>query len=284
MSGEKTYLHGYDSVERERLIHQAATLEPFLHRNIRFDAGHAVLEIGCGVGAQLALLASKHPRTRFWGVDISDENIAAARHHLREQIDSGQVSVTIGDGNHLPFSDEFFDGVVVFFVLEHIPEPLPVIQEAHRVLKRGGVLFCTEVINSNVIASPGSGVLMDYWGKFNAYQREIGGDPDIGIKLGGLLHRAGFRQIELSDASVILDERTQDPKARQAIVDNWISTFLSVADRLMARGLVNAGVERVVRQEFTRYLDDSRSVFVYAAKQARGRKGRSDTKGDPCCT
>ncbi len=284
MSTEQAYVHGYGETEHDRLIHQAVTLEPFLHRNVAFDPGSSVLEIGCGVGAQLRLLASRHPRTRFWGVDISLACIAAARRHLAKQIDSGQVSVSHGDGRSLPFPDAMFDSVVIFFVLEHVPEPLAVIHEAHRLLKPGGVFFCTEVVNSNVIASPGSELLMDYWSSFNAYQRELGGDPDIGIKLGGLLHRAGFRQVELGDASVMLDERTRDPDVRKAIVDNWISVFLSADERLVACGLVRADDGQALRREFARYLRDVQSVFVYAAVQARGLKIPRGDKEESCCT
>src|SRR5262245_55130299 len=99
VSPESGYVHGYSSAERDRLIHQAATLEPFLHRNLAFNAGSNVLEIGCGVGAQLHVLASRHPRCRFWGVDIAEEHVAAARRHLRDEIASGRVWVATGDGS-----------------------------------------------------------------------------------------------------------------------------------------------------------------------------------------
>ncbi len=284
MSSDALYIHGHGSDEQDRLIRQAATLEPFLHRNLRFDSGSRVLEIGCGVGAQLRIMASRHPRARFWGVDVSDERIAGARLHLKSQIASGQVSVTKGDGNQLPFPGGMFDSVVIFFVLEHVAEPVRVIHEAHRVLRTGGILVVTEVVNSSLLACPESERIADYWKIFNRYQRDLGGDPDVGIKLGGLLLRAGFRDIELNDASVILDERTQDAATRKAIVDNWLSVFLSASARLIAGGLVDGRIDDVLRAEFTHYLHDRQSVFAYPARQARGRKGRSDDTEERCCT
>jgi SAM-dependent methyltransferase len=47
----------------------------------------------------------------------------------------------VGDGHHLPFLDNSFDGVVIEVVLEHIREPEKVISEIHRVLKRDGYVY-----------------------------------------------------------------------------------------------------------------------------------------------
>lgn len=47
----------------------------------------------------------------------------------------------VGDGHHLPFSDNSFDGVVIEVVLEHIREPEKVIYEIHRVLKKNGYVY-----------------------------------------------------------------------------------------------------------------------------------------------
>jgi len=46
-----------------------------------------------------------------------------------------------GFGEALPFKDEAFDFVVICAVLEHVPEPRVVINEIHRVLRKGGRLY-----------------------------------------------------------------------------------------------------------------------------------------------
>ncbi len=47
----------------------------------------------------------------------------------------------VGDGHHLPFLDNSFDGVIIEVVLEHIKDPEKVISEIYRVLKRDGYIY-----------------------------------------------------------------------------------------------------------------------------------------------
>lgn len=47
----------------------------------------------------------------------------------------------IADAHQIPFADESVDGVVVQAVLEHVLEPTQVVEEIHRVLKPGGLVY-----------------------------------------------------------------------------------------------------------------------------------------------
>ena len=44
----------------------------------------------------------------------------------------------LGDAQWAPFRGERLDGVVMKFVLEHVSDPIRVVSEVHRVLKKGG--------------------------------------------------------------------------------------------------------------------------------------------------
>jgi cyclopropane fatty-acyl-phospholipid synthase-like methyltransferase len=65
------YVHGYATPEQERLIAQA---EHWRHRLIcdgtELQPGTRLLEVGCGVGAVLAVLGQAYPGLRLSGVDI----------------------------------------------------------------------------------------------------------------------------------------------------------------------------------------------------------------------
>lgn len=83
-----------------------------------------LLDIGCGGLPYRDLF--KHVE-RYIGLDVPPD---------------GQVNV-YGDGMALPFRRAVFDTVLCNEVLEHVPEPFMLLEEAARVLKPGGVLLLT---------------------------------------------------------------------------------------------------------------------------------------------
>jgi SAM-dependent methyltransferase len=88
-----------------------------------------VLDIGCGEGAlRAALPAGLGARTV--GVDASATMLAA---HPRPVVQA--------DAAALPFVAGGFGAAVAVNVLDHLPEPVLAIAEAHRVLAAGGCFF-----------------------------------------------------------------------------------------------------------------------------------------------
>ena len=53
---------------------------------------------------------------------------------------SGYVDI-ICDAHYLPLKDEYYDGVWIQAVLEHVVEPIVVVEEIHRVLKHEGIVY-----------------------------------------------------------------------------------------------------------------------------------------------
>ncbi|TWW09551.1 hypothetical protein E3A20_13180, partial [Planctomyces bekefii] len=142
------YVHGFDAAEQDRLVSQSRFLAPWIFRNIDFKAAHSILEIGCGVGAQLKILSEIYPQARLSGVDISEQQLRRAREILAPEIAQGRVELKLAAGDRLPYSDQSQDGVFVCWVLEHVQNPVLILKEARRVLKPGGRLWITEVFNS----------------------------------------------------------------------------------------------------------------------------------------
>ena len=98
------YVHGYETPEQQRLVEQA---EHWRHRLIRagtqLEPGTRLLEIGCGVGAVLAVLGQEFPGVRLTGVDIEPQQLAFARGHLER---SGvEATLVEADAAALPFED-----------------------------------------------------------------------------------------------------------------------------------------------------------------------------------
>ena len=54
---------------------------------------------------------------------------------------ASQHTTLVADAHRLPFEDGAFDGVWVQAVLEHVLEPATIVDEIHRVLRRGGLVY-----------------------------------------------------------------------------------------------------------------------------------------------
>ncbi len=109
------------------------------------DKDVRILDVGCGAGFLANALALEGYRVT--GLDISESSLAVARNHDA----TGTVDYRYGDTYKLEFPDGNFDVVCAMDFLEHVEEPERVVQEAARVLKRGG-LFFFYTFNRNLLA------------------------------------------------------------------------------------------------------------------------------------
>jgi SAM-dependent methyltransferase len=87
----------------------------------------SLVEIGCGDGALLAELAALAPVLD--GFELSPRAAGFAR----ERGIPGARRIEAYDGAHVPAVDRAYDLAVLSHVLEHVPEPLPLLREAARV-------------------------------------------------------------------------------------------------------------------------------------------------------
>jgi SAM-dependent methyltransferase len=117
------------------------TYQLHMHRYVfgsRFTRDKVVLDAGCGVGYGSSYLAKKGAE-QVVGGDIWEEAISyAAMCYKRERADFVRLDIS-----RLPFSDDSFDVVVAFEVIEHLKDYEGFLSECKRVLKVGGPLICS---------------------------------------------------------------------------------------------------------------------------------------------
>jgi SAM-dependent methyltransferase len=97
-------------------------------------AGCRLLEVGCGIGTDLARFA--RGGAVVTGIDLSQTAIDLAAKNFAGLGISGDLRV--GDGEALPFPDASFDVVYGHGVLQYAVRPERIVAEAHRVLVPGG--------------------------------------------------------------------------------------------------------------------------------------------------
>jgi len=100
----------------------------------RYGNGTRLLDIGCGEGFFL-FNASKFGYVTK-GVELSQDAVAYARKEFG-------LDVEVKSLEELRFSENHFDVVTMWQVLEHLLYPLTTLKEIHRILKPGGMLVIT---------------------------------------------------------------------------------------------------------------------------------------------
>jgi 2-polyprenyl-3-methyl-5-hydroxy-6-metoxy-1,4-benzoquinol methylase len=108
----------------------------YLPRVVDFSAfrGKDLLEVGCGIGIDLARFAKNGARVT--GIDLSEVAIKLAKKNFELQGVTGDLRVM--NGENLAFRDESFDVVYAHGVLQYTGHIERMIGEIHRVLKPGG--------------------------------------------------------------------------------------------------------------------------------------------------
>lgn len=100
--------------------------------------GDRVLEIGCGTGSLLLLLARMQPAVEAVGLDPDPGALALAR----RKAEKAGVAIELDQGyaDALPYPDASFDAVASSFMFHHLPRDAKpaALREARRVLKPGG--------------------------------------------------------------------------------------------------------------------------------------------------
>jgi SAM-dependent methyltransferase len=263
------YVHGYHPRENERLQDQAGTLVELLHADTAYPAGSAVLEAGCGVGAQTITLAQRSPDARFTSIDISPDSIAEAARRA-ERAGLTNVELRQADIFALPFDAGSFDHVFVCFVLEHLSRPVEALAILDRLLRPGGTITVIEGDHGSAYFHPDSAAAHAAIQCQVTLQGRAGGDSLVGRRLYPLLVDAGFDAVRVSPRMVYVDSSRPD------LVDGFTRrTFTAmiegVREPAIEAGLIeperfDAGVRDLHRTA------EADGVFCYTFFKAVGAK------------
>lgn len=119
----------------------------------RQPAGARILDIPCGGGVALRGLKPGQG-VEYVAADIAQAMLDRTAEAARERGVADQVEPRLADVGDLPFADGSFDLVVTFTGLHCFPDPARAVIEMARVLRPGGVLTGSALLNDALRYAP----------------------------------------------------------------------------------------------------------------------------------
>jgi ubiquinone/menaquinone biosynthesis C-methylase UbiE len=267
MATESTYTVGHKEGPLAYLRFRTAERSCGFFRH-HIGSASRILDCGCGPGSITVGLAQWAPDGQTVGIDIGAEQLEGARARARD-LGVTNVAFRQEDIFDLPFEDDSFDVVFSQTVLYHIPDPGKALAEVKRVLRPGGLVALRDAINASLVIWPDEPLIRDNARVVRLGALRSGGNPDVGLELGTLLHSAGFDDVFFT----LGFEQPERPEERAA----YFSAVAAFVEGDLATLAVSEGwstAERV-SQGAARCRDLAKvpgSIWALPFGQAIGRK------------
>jgi phosphatidylethanolamine/phosphatidyl-N-methylethanolamine N-methyltransferase len=131
--------------------------------------GH-ILDVGVGTGLELPMFDQS---LRIIGVDLCEPMLRRAKQRVTAKALDQVAGLAVMDAMHLGFPDDFFDAVVVPYVLTVVPKPEPCLDEWLRVVKKGGEI----ILVNHIGAETGPIAFFEAW--LGQHSASLGWQPEF---------------------------------------------------------------------------------------------------------
>ncbi len=134
------YISGYDELNSSKTLssHFMSTSHKVMERaidsNLYFPK---VLEVGAGTGEHFRFVS--HRYDEYYLTDQSDDMLDSARKKY-STVTKEKLLFEKQDATRLTYPDNSFDRLIATHVLEHLPNPVSVLQEWDRLVRNGGLI------------------------------------------------------------------------------------------------------------------------------------------------
>jgi SAM-dependent methyltransferase len=235
------YTHGSSSAEQNRLTALNQRLNERCLQPANLQPGERVIDFGSGLG-QFSRMMARVTGVPVVAIERSAEQISEAE---RQAVAAGEMAlIELREGDVLvpPIGvSEWgkFDVAHTRFVLEHLPDPLNLVQHMARAVRPGGRVILADDDYDTLRLWPEPAGFAFIW---QAYQRTYdrhGNDPVVGRRLVQLLHAA--RLTPRRNTLVFFGGCAGEPDF-EGVVTNLASVIDEAVDDISAIGIPRAAV------------------------------------------
>lgn len=155
------------------------------------ETGKAYLDVGCSTALYGRAIKETEPGCEVVAIDFSDQMLREAR----DKAEAGHVDLYLlrTDARFMPFFGATFDGLMMGGTLNELSEPLKVLYECRRVIKKDGAMFIMHLLQAEA-----------WYGRLFQYSTEYGGLKFWSvIESNRLFDRAGFKVVDQYRAGIV---------------------------------------------------------------------------------
>lgn len=151
--------------------------------------GTEILDIGCGGGANVALMLKANPSGKVIGIDYSEVSVEKSAKVNKKAIKEGKCEIKQGNAASLEFAENRFDMVTAFETIYFWLDLVKCFKEVHRILKTGGkFMICNESCGGSASDEKWTSIIEG----MTVYKP---------AEIKGYLEKAGFSKIEVDTNS-----------------------------------------------------------------------------------
>jgi SAM-dependent methyltransferase len=244
---ESLYIHGSLPQEQRRISLMNDLLNEAALGELGLAPGERVLDVGCGT----AIFA----REMAWAVGESGAVVGVERdpdmiRGARDEEDGGlRVDLREGDAYEMPLRPAewgSFDVVHARFLLEHVPDPVPVVRSMLRAARPGGRVVLADDDHSVFRVHPEPLGFAELWREYIRAFERLGNDPLIGRRLVAILVDAGA--VRVRNSCLFFGSCAGQPLFDSA-VRNLIGVLEGARDPILEGGALSvAEFDRAMRE------------------------------------
>ena len=270
---ESVYIHGTAAEEQRRLsLLNDVLLNKASLREMALRGDERIIDFGCGLGQFTRAMARAVSRGRVVGIERSDEQLAGAQRIASTEGETDLVEFRRGDVLNLELPrDEWgsFDLAHARFILEHVPNPLRVVQTMLRAVKPGGRIVLADDDHDVLRLWPESPGIAELWNAYIRTYDRIGNDPYVGRRLVALLHEAGAVPVR---NTWIFFGGCAGMEIFDVLTANMAAILRGARETIIGMSLFDANAFDTVMREYEKWARRADAAMWFAVSWAEGAR------------